>query len=254
MDYSHSGKSGHERILAMGEAINDRPTPEKETMSENKRGLTGRSVGRPAIMSRESIGRAALAELDGISSTKVAKRLGVGQSSLYRHITDRADLVRLAVDFGLTQQEWPEPGDSWRGYLLDFATSFWNFLDRHPGASQEIKMMRPSPAGLISAATKIAQDLMGFGFSAADANMAVDVVGHITMDTMISEEIFRSRDAHGVLVRDEQRAAWSAQEDPVLAAETLRAIDDGMYRLLLERTELLLDGFEFRLSKVQKVN
>lgn len=220
-------------------------------MSENKRGLTGRGVGRPAIMSRASIGQAALAELDGISSTKVAKRLGVGQSSLYRHITDRADLVRLAVDFGLDQQEWPEPGNNWRDYLRDFATAFWTFLDRHPGASQEIKMMRPSPQGLITAATKIAQDLMVFGFSAADANMAVDVVGHITMDTMISEEIFRSRGSRGALIRDEQRAAWSAQVDPLLATETLRTIDDGMYQLLLERTELLMDGFEFRLTSVK---
>lgn len=206
-------------------------------------------MGRPAIMSRESIGQAALAELDGISSTKVAKRLGVGQSSLYRHIADRADLVRLAVDFGLAQQQWPEPGDDWRDYLLDFATSFWDFLDRYPGASQEIKMMRPSPDGLIAAATKIAQDLMTFGFSAADANMAVDLIGHITMDTMISEEILRSRDARGMLTRDGQRAAWSTQGDPALVTETLRAIDNGMYELLVERTGLLLDGFEFRLTK-----
>lgn len=223
-------------------------------MSENKRELTGRSVGRPAIMSRESIGQAALAELDGISSTKVAKRLGVGQSSLYRHITDRADLVRLAVDFGLNQQQWPEPCDGWRDYLLDFATSFWNFLDRHPGASQEIKMMRPSPEGLILAADKIARDLTGFGFSLADANMAVDVVGHITMDTMISEEILRARDVRGPLVEDEPRASWPATEDPTLDQETVRAIDNGMYQLLLERTELLLDGFEFRLANADRVH
>lgn len=217
-------------------------------MSEHKRELTGRSVGRPAIISRASIGEAALAELDGISSTKVAKRLGVGQSSLYRHITDRADLVRLAVDFGLRQHEWPEPGTDWRQYLRDVVTSFWNFLDRHPGASQEIKMMRPSPQGLITAATKVAQDLMSFGFSAADAHMAVDVVSHITMDSMISEEIFRTRGDRIALIRREQRATWPAPEESLLATETLRTIDHGIYQLLIERTELLMDGFEFRLS------
>ena len=218
-------------------------------MPENEQAPKSRSVGRPAIMSRTSIGQAALAELDGISSTKVAKRLGVGQSSLYRHIADRADLVRLAIDFGLESQEWPEPQDDWREYLTQFATAFWNFLDRHPGASHEIKLMRPSPAGLIEAATKIAQDLMVMGLRAADANMAVDLVGHLTMDTMISEEVFRTRSSRGRSVRDEQRSAWSMQQDPTLAQETLRVIDDGMFQLLLDRTELLMDGFEFRLTR-----
>lgn len=218
-------------------------------MRQNEQLPKSRGVGRPAIMSRSSIGEAALAELDGISSTKVAKRLGVGQSSLYRHITDRADLVRLAVDFGLESQQWPEPHPDWREYLTQFATAFWNFLDEHPGASQEIKLMRPSPNGLIKAATKIAQDLMALGFSAADANMAVDLVGHLTMDTMISEEIFRARSSHGGLIRDEHRAAWSTQKDPALATETLRAIDGGMFQLLLDRVKLLVDGFEFRLSQ-----
>lgn len=214
-----------------------------QTNSSGKQG-----VGRPALISRATIGEAALAELDGISSTKVAKRLGVAQSSLYRHITDRADLIRLAVDFALTNAQWPEPDGDWRKYLTDYSVSFWKFLEKHPGLSQELELMRPSPQSVIDLLTKVAVDLLGFGFSAEDANMAVDLLAHVTIDSMITEQIFTSKGRHGTTVRDENRDAWLSQ-DQRLARQTARAMEQSMYLNLLERVELILDGFEMRLSR-----
>ncbi|WP_052663808.1 hypothetical protein [Psychromicrobium lacuslunae] len=222
-----------------------------EGKMQQKNSSGKQSVGRPALISRATIGEAALAELDGISSTKVAKRLGVAQSSLYRHITDRADLIRLAVDFALANQEWPEPEGNWRKYLLDYSVSFWKFLEKHPGLSQELELMRPSPQSVIDRLTKVAVDLLGFGFSAEDANMAVDLLAHVTISSMITEQIFSSKGRHGTTVRDENRDAWLSQ-DQRLARQTARSMEQDMYLNLLERVELILDGFEMRLGRKEK--
>jgi AcrR family transcriptional regulator len=58
-------------------------------------------LGRPRTprLSREAIGRAALAlfeEEEGLSLPRLAERLGVRQSSFYKHVTGRQEIIELA--------------------------------------------------------------------------------------------------------------------------------------------------------------
>ncbi|WP_285725764.1 hypothetical protein [Psychromicrobium xiongbiense] len=205
--------------------------------------------GQRPVLSRAAIGEAALAELDGISSARVAARLGVGHSSLYRYVNSRADLVRLAVDFALEGEAWPEPRENWREYLKGCVDAFWQFLSRYPAAAQEILVMRPSPQKINEATLNIAENLLTFGFSPKDAFMAVDLLGHLVIESMVSEELYRSRGRHGRPALEEQRAAMSANLSSPLAEVSRTFLDQGMYSLMMSRAELLMDGLDLRLTK-----
>ncbi|WP_394940477.1 TetR/AcrR family transcriptional regulator C-terminal domain-containing protein [Psychromicrobium sp. YIM B11713] len=209
---------------------------------------TKRGAGRPALISRASIGEAALAELEGISSTKVAKRLGVAQSSLYRHITDRADLIRLAVDYALDSHEWPPPHDDWRQYLTEYAISFWKLLEKHPGLSDALRMLQPTSQRVIDVLSKVAIDLLSSGFTAEEANMAVDMLSHVTINAMISEQVFNSPGRRGTTVRQEARDAWLTQ-DQRLAEHTRQTLEQSMFLNLQKRVDLVLDGLEMKLLR-----
>lgn len=171
----------------------------------------------------------------------------MAQSSLYRHITDRSDLVRLAVDYALERQKWPDSQPHWRQYLIDYTISLWRLLEQHPGLSQELKLMRPSPEKVITALTKVALDLLSFGFTAADANMAVDLLAHVTLDSMITEQIFNSPGSANPTVREDSVRAWQHQDER-LAHDTRRTMEQSMFDNLLARVELILDGLETRLN------
>ncbi|CAL9521847.1 TetR/AcrR family transcriptional regulator [Streptomyces sp. enrichment culture] len=65
--------------------------------------MNARAPGRPRILSRERIVTVArrIADeegLDALTVRRVAQRLGTGQASLYRHIEDRDELLRLLAE------------------------------------------------------------------------------------------------------------------------------------------------------------
>lgn len=75
--------------------------------------MTGR-IGRPRTprLSRKAIGRAALAmfeEEESFSLPRLAERLGVRQSSFYKHVTGRQEIIELARGSLADRVRTPQP-------------------------------------------------------------------------------------------------------------------------------------------------
>lgn len=93
--------------------------------------------GQPTL-SREQIVKAAIELLDaegpaGLSMRKLGTRLGAGATSMYWHVTNKDELLELAVDEVMGEAYVPESGDtSWRVGLSVWANGMHTMLLRHP--------------------------------------------------------------------------------------------------------------------------
>ncbi|WP_158880320.1 TetR/AcrR family transcriptional regulator C-terminal domain-containing protein [Amycolatopsis anabasis] len=96
--------------------------------------------GKPAepALSRDRLVRAAIALADAegraaLSMRRLAVELGVGAMSLYRHVPDKDELLRLMADTAFGAEELPEPGPpGWRAKLELAARVQWRAYRRHP--------------------------------------------------------------------------------------------------------------------------
>lgn len=94
-------------------------------------------MGRPARIDRDQVLTAALAladeqGLDGLTMAAVAERLGVTPMALYRHVTNKADLLDGLVERLLTEFPPPSPELSWSERLLGLAANIRASARRHP--------------------------------------------------------------------------------------------------------------------------
>ncbi|GAA1253140.1 TetR/AcrR family transcriptional regulator [Prauserella halophila] len=94
---------------------------------------------RPAgPLSREGIVSAAitLADRDGldtVSMRRVAEHLRTGPASLYRHVSNRDELVTAMVEQVVAQREYPDPADlDWRECMHVLARQDWSAMLVHP--------------------------------------------------------------------------------------------------------------------------
>ncbi|UJB46219.1 TetR/AcrR family transcriptional regulator [Streptomyces sp. A1-5] len=99
--------------------------------------------GRPPLLSRESIVAAArqIADTQGMEALtvrRVAQALGGGQASLYRHISDRGELLLLlAQDVAVHLPVDERAGDSPQRMVAYWSTAH-DYLARHPWAARII--------------------------------------------------------------------------------------------------------------------
>ena len=147
---------------------------------------TGRRPGRPASLTRDDVARAALDEgVAQLSMPTVARRLGVGHSTLYRYVHDRDDLLLAAFDLAMREFTWPRADLGWRELLTSFADATWRFLARYPGMSEASQVVPGLPAKALDIATEYVTRLCADGLSRRDAIIAIG----FTTDLTIAAEI-----------------------------------------------------------------
>lgn len=105
--------------------------------------MNARAPGRPRVLSRARIVTMArqIADDEGLEALtvrRVAQRLGTGQASLYRHIEDRDELLRLlAEDVAIHlpgPKDHPDPREQVIGQWLDA----YDYLSQHRWAARII--------------------------------------------------------------------------------------------------------------------
>ncbi|MCI2416560.1 TetR/AcrR family transcriptional regulator C-terminal domain-containing protein [Saccharopolyspora sp. K220] len=102
-----------------------RPTRHRRSTSQPP--VTQERIVRTAIGIADREGRAA------VSMRRIAAELGVGAMSLYRHVTDKDELIRLMADTAFGEAPLPEPGRrGWRARLEEIARLQWATYRRHP--------------------------------------------------------------------------------------------------------------------------
>lgn len=94
-------------------------------------------MGRPPLIDRDRILAEGLAiadehGLEALTMASLARRLGVTPMALYRHVTNKADLLDGVVELLLTEFPLPEPELSWQERLSTLAANIRASAHRHP--------------------------------------------------------------------------------------------------------------------------
>lgn len=118
----------------------------------------------------------------------VAEKLGVGQATLYRHASNRDELVRLGLDQVLRTAEWPDVDGEWRPLLERWAVAAWRVWEQHPGAVLELTR-GVVPWSIVMLSDRVGTALVERGFTARAAVLAVDLVFDLTADSRRGVEI-----------------------------------------------------------------
>ncbi|WP_017571441.1 TetR/AcrR family transcriptional regulator [Nocardiopsis halotolerans] len=90
--------------------------------------------------------------LDAVSMRRVAARLGAGAMSLYRHVSDKEQLVLEMAEELTARHAYPDdPGDlDWRGRIHLMARHDWDMYTSHPWILTVVANLEPpvGPHGL----------------------------------------------------------------------------------------------------------
>ncbi|MER7079713.1 transcriptional regulator, TetR family [Saccharopolyspora kobensis] len=143
--------------------------------------MRDRERGSRPAMTEERIVRTAidLADAEGIdalSMRRIASEMGSGTTSLYRHITNKDELIELMVDVVFGEIEPPAASDDWLAELADVARGFRRALLRHPWLAQQATR-RPALGPNVIKSTDHALGVVGRATD--DASRAAMIVGSI---------------------------------------------------------------------------
>ncbi|TDC04573.1 TetR family transcriptional regulator [Nonomuraea longispora] len=204
--------------------------------------VRGRPRGRPPRITRPAIADAALAVgFDNLTLATVADRLQVAHSALYRHVADREELVMVAIDRAVAAAPWPEPAGEWRPDLEAQAAAVWRVLERHPGLVKEFLRLTRFPEEVMRRFGASVRSLIGYGFTAENAFLAVDTVFDLTIDVFSRGKQLDAPTGRGI-VRDNTADAWAEAVGAEVAPIMRRALTDPAATWFDRKLELVLDG------------
>jgi AcrR family transcriptional regulator len=165
---------------------------------------------RPAL-SEEKIVRAAvdLADAEGIdalSMRRIARELGSGTTSLYRHITGKDELIELMVDAVYGERSLPpDPGDDWRAGLAAVARRFRVSLLGHPWLAQQASRRPALGPNVIARLDHALAVVDRFTHDATRANMIVSAVNTYVLGSVAAELADREAQRSTGMTEDEWR-------------------------------------------------
>lgn len=120
---------------------------------------------RTSALTRQEIAAAALRMfategLAGLSMRRLGSELGVHYSTLYWHISDKRELLRLVLDAVLADVPAPASEAPWRVNLTELFSNLRTALQNHPGAAVLLlELGMPGPNA--TAFTRHARELLG---------------------------------------------------------------------------------------------
>lgn len=142
-------------------------------------------IGPSGPLSRERIVKAAIeladeTGLEAVTMNRVAKRLGAGTMSLYRHVSNKDDLVTAMVERVTAEFSYPDrTGRDWRACMHALAAQDWASFQTHPWMLPATATVTP-PYGTASLAAMewALQVLEGAGIPPAKAARAIMAINH----------------------------------------------------------------------------
>lgn len=139
-------------------------------------------MGRPPALDQDRIAEAVLdVGFDELTFAAVRDRLGVGQTTLYRHVADRNELVRIGLDHALTHADWPDRDGPWRKVLEEHAVALWRLWAQHPGMATEAARGIVPPT-MLRMTDELCAVLLRQGFTPERAVLACDIVFDMVTD------------------------------------------------------------------------
>lgn len=214
--------------------------------------------GRPPVLTRDAIARAVLdVGFVDLTFAAVRDRLGVGETTLFRHAQDRDELVRLGLDHAIGQVDWPSLEGPWREVLESYALTAWHAWESHPGSATEAAR-GIVPPGMLRLMDDLCATLMRQGFAVENAVLACDVVFDLVTDNRRGVEHIDAV-VPGGMGRDHMQSLWAGAPAPaghgatraereaihvaIQGAITARPID-----WFTSKLRVVLDGVEHALA------
>jgi len=108
------------------------------------RGLSRERIVAAAIEMVEAEG------LGALSMARLAERLGCGTMSLYRHVTNKDELLTFMLSTAPDPPPTPDDPSDWRGALSDWAAGLWDVYHRHPWVLQTAAAGPPLDPGQLA--------------------------------------------------------------------------------------------------------
>ncbi len=107
--------------------------------------------------------------LAAVTMRRVATELGTAAMSIYRHVPNKADLVRQMVDAVFSECVLPEPGPAaWYERLEIVARAYWQIYKRHPWATAPAISSPTQPRLIPSAMDHLEWELRGMAHLGLD--------------------------------------------------------------------------------------
>lgn len=152
--------------------------------------VTRGGPGRPARISREQVERAVIAVgFDAATTTNVAKHLGVEQSSLYRHIGSREQMILGAAERVFAAYDWDPPATDWQSYLRALAATIWRVLRENRGLAATLYEFEQVTDSARAVMTRGVARLVSYGWELPEAILVLDSISDMTGDTVNQIEI-----------------------------------------------------------------
>jgi AcrR family transcriptional regulator len=169
--------------------------------------------------------------------------------SLYRHVTDKDDLLAQMMDASFS--EWPfpdEPPEGWRDRLELAARMLWGMFRRHPWLAPALSVTRPQPvANAIPFTEWVLASLDGRGL-----DLQTVFTTHITLFNYIrGTAINMESEAEAEALSGMDNEEWMDTQEPALRAILPTGRFPIFERLVAEGYDFELDDlFEFGLQRI----
>ncbi|MEV0598879.1 TetR/AcrR family transcriptional regulator C-terminal domain-containing protein [Streptomyces sp. NPDC050315] len=186
--------------------------------------------------------------LPAVSMRRVATELGGATMSLYRHVTDKDDLLIQMMDATFSQWQFPAtPPEGWRERLSLAAHMLWDMFRRHPWLAPALSVTRPQPAaGPMPYTEWVLATLEGQGLDLSTAFTAHLALFNHIRGTAVHVEMEAEAEAVSGL-NDEE---WMDTQEPALQAILATGRFPTLDRLATAGYDLNLDAlFEFGLQR-----
>lgn len=186
-------------------------------------------VGRPPRVNLQLIVDAALEiGLDRVSLPMVADKLGVGSSTLYRHVRNRGELLRLATVKVALERRLPAAADlHWSSIAARYAESLFESLAREPLVIQELMRGRLGPDIEVDYLEPFLAAMSQHGFSPGEGLQLFRSIGMLTVGAAVAATAQQARvgagDGEDGFVR--ALAERPARELPLIRAAVAANVD-----------------------------
>lgn len=144
---------------------------------------------RDAVV-RTAVEIADLEGLAGLSMRRLAAGLGSATMSVYRHVTDKEELLILMIDRVFAANPPPAPAPAgWRARIEQMCRLQWAMYRRHPWLAQAVSFTRPLPAPHAMAHTEWTMRVLdGHGLDLESLFVAAVTLANYVRGTAVSLE------------------------------------------------------------------
>ncbi|MFI6500384.1 GntR family transcriptional regulator [Nonomuraea typhae] len=156
-------------VPGRGTVVSPRTTTPVKPAGPIGRGDTADEALTPAQVVATAVRIADSEGLTAVTMRRVAAELGTAAMSIYRHVPNKADLVRQMVDAVFSECVLPEPGPAaWHERLEIVARAYWQIYKRHPWATAPAIASPTQPRLIPSAMDHLEWELRGMAHLGLD--------------------------------------------------------------------------------------